>query len=339
MLSKKNKMNPKISILVPVYNVEAYLQRFIGSVLLQDFKDWEMILVDDGSRDKCPQICDNAAKKDNRITVVHKKNGGLISARKAGVEVANGKYYVFWDSDDTVPSNALSILYNHIEKGYDVVKASALRRTNDGGECPLESYSFVGEVIGNTEYLKIQMNDEIAPYLWNGIYKASLFDDSVYDESIKYDISVGEDWVTNLIVGLKVNKVLITEDIVYHYYYNPTSYMSSYVRSLSYLLREFKVLYIKGVLNLPEIRECAENKYYSEMVRSFFIPELGFSAEIYKGVISYLKKIGQVGDAYYRVDAKFLKFIKYKVPYCLYSMAYCFLFRYLKLRGRIRKVL
>lgn len=330
---------PEISILVPVYNVEVYLKRFICSVLLQNFIDWEMILVDDGSLDKCPQICDDAVKIDNRIKVVHKENGGLISARMAGVEVARGKYYVFWDSDDTVPFNALSILYNHIEKGYDVVKASALRRTNDGGECPLESYSFVGEVIGNTEYLKIQMNDEIAPYLWNGIYKASLFDDSVYDESIKYDISVGEDWVTNLIVGLKVNKALITEDVVYHYYYNPTSYMSSYVRSKSYLLREFEVLYIKGVLEDSVIRDCAENKYFNEMVRSFFIPELGFSSDLYEDVMSYLNKVGCINDAYYKVDPKFLRFIKCKTLYYLYSMVYCFLFRYVKLKGRKRRVL
>ena len=76
-------MNIKISILVPVYNVEQYLPRCIESVLVQDFHYWEMILVDDGSPDKCPQICDEYAEKDNRIRVVHKPNGGLVSARLA----------------------------------------------------------------------------------------------------------------------------------------------------------------------------------------------------------------------------------------------------------------
>ena len=84
-------MNTKISILVPVYNVEQYLPRCIESVLTQDFQDWEIILVDDGSPDKCPQICDEYAKKDKRIRVVHKVNGGLVSARLAGFEASVGK--------------------------------------------------------------------------------------------------------------------------------------------------------------------------------------------------------------------------------------------------------
>ena len=84
--------NVKISILVPVYNVEQYLPRCIESVLSQDFQDWEMILVDDGSPDKCPQICDEYSQKDLRIKVLHKKNGGLVSARQAGFLLAKGKY-------------------------------------------------------------------------------------------------------------------------------------------------------------------------------------------------------------------------------------------------------
>ena len=92
--------NPKVSILVPIYNVEKYLPRCIESVLSQDFRDYELILVDDGSPDQCPQICDEYAKKDSRIKVVHKQNGGLVSARLAGFMEARGEYLVFLDSDD-----------------------------------------------------------------------------------------------------------------------------------------------------------------------------------------------------------------------------------------------
>ena len=82
----------KVSIVVPIYNVEKYLEQCIDSIINQTLKDIEIILVDDGSPDNCPKMCDNYAKKDSRIKVVHKKNGGLSSARNAGIEVATGDY-------------------------------------------------------------------------------------------------------------------------------------------------------------------------------------------------------------------------------------------------------
>ena len=91
---------PKISILVPVYNVEKYLQRCVDSVLAQDFTNWEMILVDDGSPDRCPQMCDAFTAKDTRIKVIHQENRGAHAARKAGFEHAKGEYLVFLDPDD-----------------------------------------------------------------------------------------------------------------------------------------------------------------------------------------------------------------------------------------------
>lgn len=93
-------MNPTLSVIIPVYKVENYLERCVKSVLNQDYRDFEVILVDDGSPDRCPQICDDLAVSDERITVVHKPNGGLSSARNKGVEVARGKYLAFLDSDD-----------------------------------------------------------------------------------------------------------------------------------------------------------------------------------------------------------------------------------------------
>ena len=88
---------PKVSVLVPVYKVEPYLQRCIDSVLSQDFTDYELILVDDGSPDRCPEICDQNAAKDERIKVVHKENGGLVSARLAGFKEARAEYLIFLD--------------------------------------------------------------------------------------------------------------------------------------------------------------------------------------------------------------------------------------------------
>lgn len=93
-------MNSTLSVIIPVYKVENYLERCVKSVLNQDYRDLEVILVDDGSPDRCPQICDELAKTDGRIVVIHKPNGGLSSARNAGIERSRGEYLAFLDSDD-----------------------------------------------------------------------------------------------------------------------------------------------------------------------------------------------------------------------------------------------
>ena len=93
---------PKISIIVPVYNVEEYIHRCIDSILAQTFTDFELILVNDGSHDQCGKICDEYAENDSRIKVIHKKNGGLSDARNAGLEIAQGEYIGFVDSDDYI---------------------------------------------------------------------------------------------------------------------------------------------------------------------------------------------------------------------------------------------
>lgn len=101
---------PEFSVIVPVYKVEKYLDRCIGSILAQTFSDFELILIDDGSPDNSGQICDEYAGKDNRIHVIHKENGGVSTARNAGLDIAQGKFIVFVDSDDEVAPNYLELL-------------------------------------------------------------------------------------------------------------------------------------------------------------------------------------------------------------------------------------
>ena len=102
------------SVIVPIYNVEKYLSRCIDSVLSQTFADFELILVDDGSPDNCPEICDKYVQKDHRIKVVHKENGGLVSARQAGVSIAKGDYIFNLDGDDAITPDALMSAYQII---------------------------------------------------------------------------------------------------------------------------------------------------------------------------------------------------------------------------------
>ena len=107
-----NKNSIFVSVIVPVYKVEQYLERCLNSILKQTEKNIEIILVDDGSPDSCPQLCDEFAALDNRIKVVHQKNAGLGMARNSGLEIASGEYVMFVDSDDFIVPDAIEILYN-----------------------------------------------------------------------------------------------------------------------------------------------------------------------------------------------------------------------------------
>lgn len=111
---------PKVSIIVPVYKTEQYIHRCVDSILSQTFSDIEVILVDDGSPDRCPEICDEYKSKDSRIQVIHQKNGGVSSARNAGLKICSGEYLLFIDSDDYISSDMIENLYLAIAKNYDI---------------------------------------------------------------------------------------------------------------------------------------------------------------------------------------------------------------------------
>ena len=126
-------MEPILSVVIPIYNVEDYLERCIDSVLNQNVDEIEIILVDDGSPDKCPQICDSYATKFSNIKVVHKKNAGLSAARNTGIELATGKYITFLDSDDAWMQNKLShIMQILFEKKPDLLMFMSYDITHDG---------------------------------------------------------------------------------------------------------------------------------------------------------------------------------------------------------------
>lgn len=118
---------PLISVIVPIYNVEKYLNRCIESIVNQTYKTLEIILVDDGSPDNCPQICDEWKEKDNRIKVIHKKNGGLSDARNAGLDIAQGEYIAFVDSDDWIDKEWIEILFKELIKNNCDVSISSTR--------------------------------------------------------------------------------------------------------------------------------------------------------------------------------------------------------------------
>ncbi len=126
---------PKVSVIVPCYNVEKYVAQCIESLVSQTLKDIEIILVDDGSPDNSGKICDKYKVRDGRIKVIHKKNGGVSAARNDGLKEASGEYVIFVDSDDYVPQNALKVLYQKaMSTSSDIVLGDVIRLTDDGKE-------------------------------------------------------------------------------------------------------------------------------------------------------------------------------------------------------------
>lgn len=335
-------MNKEISILVPVYNVEKYLSRCIESVLLQDFTDYELILVDDGSLDRCGEICDEYAYKyPDKIKVVHKENGGLISARYYGVKEATGNYYIFLDSDDTLSPNSVSILYKNIKSGdYDIVRGTAVWIDEKGMKYPIDTYKISkGVISGACKFTEALYKGEVAPYLWACIYKASLFNNKVYELTIKNKINVGEDWVTNMLISLKVNRCLVIPDIVYNYHMNSTSYMSSYIMSNEYLDKIDYIMDIFHIYNNDYIRKYRPIKKSLDYIKSFFIPELNFSYEKYSYVLAVLNKKEYKEVVKHGVDKRFLYFFNNIYLYRIYVEIYKILFFILKLKLKKRKVI
>ena len=158
-------MNPKLSIIVPVYNVERYIDKCIKSILDQTFKDFELILVDDGSIDNSGEICDEYIKKDSRVKVIHKKNGGLAAARNTGLIMARGDYVGFVDSDDWIEPNMFSNLYASCVKNGADISVIGVREVDEDGSCLNE---YIPSDISFSEILK-------RAYAWNKLFKKELF--------------------------------------------------------------------------------------------------------------------------------------------------------------------
>lgn len=332
---------PKISILVPIYNVEAYLQRCINSVLVQDFQDWEMILVNDGSPDNCSQICDDNATTDKRIRVIHKKNGGLISARLAGFKEAKGAYLMFLDSDDLLTNGALGKLYQTALAGdYDMVRGEGVRLTPANHTFPLEKYKIgYSDVLGHIAFLKNIYLGHAAPYLWGALYKRSLFSEKTFTVSMEQGITLGEDWVTNMIVGSMIEKAKYIDTVVYQYFVNEVSIMGTSITSNEYEDRVDAALSISGIYNFKEIEELHAVKLACNYIRNAFKPELKFSDKAYCYIINTMQNELNKKRIEQTIESKFLRFINYKQLYHLYTYFYRFFFLYTKLNGQKRHIL
>lgn len=203
-------MNPTISVIIPVYNAEKYVSRCISSVKAQTFSDWQMILVDDGSKDKSLEICQKYAGADNRIHVIHQENVGPGIARNVGLDYAKGKYVVFIDSDDYIEKEYFQLLSEHDE---DVVYIDVRNVDEDG--CVLkEEYMSSNKGLSLDSILRRQMTGNIS---WGGVRKC-LKIKVIQENNIKYtNHKIGEEAIYSFQALWYAKSVAFIEQPLYNY--------------------------------------------------------------------------------------------------------------------------
>ena len=233
-----------VSVVIPVYNVEKYLDRCIESIVNQTYRNLEIILVDDGSPDNCPEMCDNWAEKDNRIKVIHKKNAGLGMARNSGIEAATGTYILFIDSDDYIDLSTVEkcVCESEHDKN-DIVVFGMCDAFADGtvAEHPIKT--------GACKFTGKQIIDEILPQLFtnetgadisvcNKMYRLEL----IKNNGVRFYSErefLSEDAVFNLEIFKYTESVSFVPEIFYYYYKNEKSLTHTYKEDLQELNNNF----------------------------------------------------------------------------------------------------
>lgn len=261
-------MNPQISIITPVYNVEQYIEKCIDSILAQTFTDFELILVDDGTKDDSGVICDRYAEQDNRIRVIHKQNGGLSSARNAGLDIARGEYIGFIDSDDWIDKDMFSILHkNAITTNADIAVCNIEIITQS--EMRQNSCKEHTDILFDRDQAMNELynNSKLTYSACNKLYKKFLFNNQRYKEGIIFEDMDASYKIINM-----ASKVHYTSKPLYFYRYNDSSI----------LRKEFD----KRLLIEFEIKTDMYNFYLEQYPQ--------FSNEVYAeryltGIILYLK--------------------------------------------------
>lgn len=208
---------PLISVIVPVYRVEEYLERCVKSILSQTYKNLEVILVDDGSPDQCPAICDACAEKDARVKVIHQENKGLSGARNAGIDAASGEYLAFVDSDDYVSPHFIEELYQLLQDTgcaigqcrFSYVKGDGLVEEGDSAFCIYRGESLMEQLYGPEEKATCFV------VAWNKLYRAELFKET----GIRYpEGRIHEDEATTYRLFHEAKKLAFLDRALYGYY-------------------------------------------------------------------------------------------------------------------------
>lgn len=286
-----------ISIIVPVYKTETYLKRCVDSLIRQTYRDVEIILVDDGSPDGCPALCDAYAEADHRVHVVHKENGGLVNAWKAGVRKSSGAYLCFVDSDDWVETNMLADMSAYLSEGEaDAKEIICCNFITNRPKRETKHYHGLAPGIYEGERLEGEIKDNLLGHENRMISMSrcmKLFSRSLVEENMKYcnpDITMAEDVNITLSALLDCKRVVIMEGaLYYHYFYNEMSMVHRYdagmyegIRTLHRTIR--KIYKIKGRKNG---NEQADKEYV-------YLLLLALKNEIRSGTKGYVNRVKRI---------------------------------------------
>lgn len=216
MIKHKNstsKIKGLISIIVPIYNVEDYLDSCINSILNQTYKNFELILVDDGSPDNCPEICDRYAKIDSRISVIHKQNGGLSDARNVGLDVASGEYIMFVDSDDLIAPNCLQLLFDSACNYNSDIVISTQYKSFDNNIALETANINESMIVDSSKALEMIFCHNTRWEAWGTLYKYNVFQDEKFPKNKLY-----EDLALIPKIISKAQKVCFIDAVIYYYF-------------------------------------------------------------------------------------------------------------------------
>lgn len=275
---------PLISVIVPIYKVEKYLCKCVDSLINQTYKNLEIILVDDGSPDNCPQICDDYSKKDSRIKVIHKENGGLSDARNAGMKIATGEYISFIDSDDWVETQMIEKMFTCINKDKSDVVSSGVKWVKDDGslinDVTVDEDGILDTVTGMKELLKDGL---LKQHVWNKLYKASLISNIPYEKG-KYHEDV---FWSYQVFGI-AEKTSVMKDSFYNYVQRKGSimgedYSSKRLDALDAM--KLRCDYMKE--KFPDLYNLALNIYIGSCM---YHMQLALKAKSNKDIINNIKR-------------------------------------------------
>ena len=247
---------PLISVIIPVYKVEKYLDQCVQSVVGQTYQNLEIILVDDGSPDNCPRMCDRWCEKDHRIRVIHKQNGGLSDARNYGIRESHGEFISFIDSDDWVPPDMVMELYEacdrfHAEMSicqFEIVYQNGEREKSVDTEYPTEVFSA-------KEALKLLLQEKrISNHAWRKLYRRNILSDETFPVGKFY-----EDIYAMPQLFLKCRNIVCLNKVLYYYRQNPGGIIkTNSIQSNLDFLEGLQAQYNQIIEALPELKAYAE---------------------------------------------------------------------------------
>jgi glycosyltransferase involved in cell wall biosynthesis len=247
-----NCNNPLVTVIVPVYKVEPYLRRCLDSIVNQTYRNLEIILIDDGSPDNCGVICDEYAEIDKRIKVIHKKNGGLSSARNVGLDVFKGEYVSFVDSDDVVSLDMIEYLYDLLSDNNAEISVCLHEIVRDNHRW-ISFKNVNNQTVTPKECIKkLLYNDGVDTSAWAKLYKASLFNNVRYPQGKLF-----EDIATTYKLFFNANRIALGNEAKYSYILRNSSIVGSSFNEKKLDLLEMTDEMGRNVLNVyPDLSKA-----------------------------------------------------------------------------------